>query len=661
VLLLLFLLPIFFSSSSPSLPNYQNSNNNVSFNNDNEASSSSLFASLNSNIVSQWHDDDDDGSTDDDSIHHRWDSKSNGSQHYNGINNNNNSHLLTINDEEEEEEEDDGGMSKLNRSIINLIAEEKKRTSCLSLCCCCLLPFCSSSSSDEFLTGATAGRNQYGNNGDDRRNDSTETEAEEERTRIKRLKWLAKSVVDKTIESIIGDPVSATGFVTFSSLTAAVVATRCRPYDQPQQMLISPAPQTDTIIWSNLEQTIERKMLKHILSIAFAAGITLLFAIPIVAVSGTLSAKNLEEMLPSLQAIIERLPLVESGLAFVAPLVIMTMVVCLPPIYSVTCRFIFRETRSSSETHKHVLQRYFALLFWNVLVVLLLSSTVLTTLESLWHNPKDLLTTIGNSFPQVSNFFIDYILIKWGCGLGMELTRFACFFQAAIKALLSNDYTRQQREKMMLGCRSISRSGGFYFGKFLAEHCLVFTIVMVYSIIAPLILPIGLIYFASCFVVYKRQLLFCYEPEINCQGEFWPQCFHRCIIAVIASQFALICMLVFLEGFKQLPFLIFLPPLTIIYENYMKKHFADCARYLPLSTARAVDDKIDEEVFGNNVELRAESLRDLYTQPSLIARSEPVYNRGDGGYTGKRNLCGNSVGGSSGDRSDEQMRDGSVV
>ena len=182
---------------------------------------------------------------------------------------------------------------------------------------------------------------------------------------------------------------------------------------------------------------------------------------------------------------------------------------------------------------------------------------------------------------------------------------------------------------LVAGCRSITRSGGFYYGRFLAEHCLVFVLIFVYSIIAPLLLIPGTLFFGLATIVYKRQLLWCYEPELSAGGTFFPQCFRRVVWGIISSQIALTCMVAVLEEYDKIIFVILLPPITLLWSKYIHRIFQSKAEGLPLTTAMMVDDEANEQCGG--AERRGESMMDSYTQPSLISDPEPIY-RGDGGY-----------------------------
>ena len=389
-------------------------------------------------------------------------------------------------------------------------------------------------------------------------------------------------------------------------------------------------PTRGDIIWPNLERTIRRRFIKHALNICLSALIIGFFSLPTAAISLSLTAAKLKEYWEPLGDFVDSFPLVEQGLAFVAPIIIMILVICMPPIFACLCKFVFRAERTISAVHKHVFQRYFLLLYWNVFVVLILTGTISDSINEIVSSPPvEVLKSFGLSFPRISMFYFDYCVIKVGVGLSLELTRTSAFFQAGLKALFCDDLTAQQRTKMVIGCRSITRSGGFYYGRFLAEHCLVFVLVFVYGVIAPLLLIPGTIFFGLATIVYKRQLLWCYEPELSAGGTFFPQCFRRVVWGIVSSQIALACMVAVLEEFEKIIFVLILPPITLLWSKHVHKIYESKAGGLPLTTAMMVDDEANEQYGG--AEQRGESMMDAYTQPSLISDPEPIY-RGDGGY-----------------------------
>lgn len=62
--------------------------------------------------------------------------------------------------------------------------------------------------------------------------------------------------------------------------------------------------------------------------------------------------------------------------------------------------------------------------------------------------------------------------------------------------------TEMNRAQVVIGCRSVTHPGGFHYGKFLAEHTLLYVYAMCYSCLAPLILPAGFSACASVFFLF---------------------------------------------------------------------------------------------------------------------------------------------------------------
>ena len=146
-----------------------------------------------------------------------------------------------------------------------------------------------------------------------------------EEWRHRTLRFMAKAVVDKSIEKIVGDPLSSTGFVTFTSLSTSVLASQARLYPSPLQMLVSRAPSRSDIIWVNLERTISRRFFKTVLSVVFATFLTFLVATACAAISWAMTPGNIKKWDP-FEKLLENFPYGEKGLAFIAPILIMIMV-----------------------------------------------------------------------------------------------------------------------------------------------------------------------------------------------------------------------------------------------------------------------------------------------------------------------------------------------
>ena len=68
------------------------------------------------------------------------------------------------------------------------------------------------------------------------------------------------------------------------------------------------------------------------------------------------------------------------------------------------------------------------------------------------------------------------------------------------------------------------------------QALLIFTLSLIYSIVAPLIVVFGAMYFAVAYVVLKYQLLNVFDKPYDSHGHAWPLAVTRCIWALLLFQ-----------------------------------------------------------------------------------------------------------------------------
>ena len=144
-----------------------------------------------------------------------------------------------------------------------------------------------------------------------------------------------------------------------------------------------------------------------------------------------------------------------------------------------------------------------------------------------------------------------------------------------------------------------------------ADNLFVFTITMTFALVAPLILPFALAFFVGAAVVYKRMLLFVYEPEFESCGTFWPKTYRRMVAALYFMQLALLCVLITNEAFKEVAWLAPLPLLTLLGSLVITRSYKDAAAHLPLSVAMEMDEM--NKTWGETYNF----LNHSYIQPAL--------------------------------------------
>lgn len=75
-----------------------------------------------------------------------------------------------------------------------------------------------------------------------------------------------------------------------------------------------------------------------------------------------------------------------------------------------------------------------------------------------------------------------------------------------------------------------------YFSNQYPTQLLVIVICFTYSVISPVILPIGALYFLGAFIVYKKQVLVVYSPTYESGGAMFPAACHRTLIGLSCGQ-----------------------------------------------------------------------------------------------------------------------------
>jgi hypothetical protein len=68
-------------------------------------------------------------------------------------------------------------------------------------------------------------------------------------------------------------------------------------------------------------------------------------------------------------------------------------------------------------------------------------------------------------------------------------------------------------------------------------HCLIFIVVLCYSIISPIVILPGAIYFGTAWMVYKNQLLFVYVKQSEGRGRLWKMAYNRTVAGLFIFQF----------------------------------------------------------------------------------------------------------------------------
>ncbi|KAI0073303.1 DUF221-domain-containing protein [Panus rudis PR-1116 ss-1] len=224
-----------------------------------------------------------------------------------------------------------------------------------------------------------------------------------------------------------------------------------------------------------------------------------------------------------------------------------------------------------------LMKKYFLFLLVHVVFIFLLVSTYWQLVRDLVNSPAKIPGKRAAALQKgtARHFFVSYGTLQ-GIGimplqllnLGVLLTRF--FYRLFI--------TRTPRDFAELNAPPMINYGVVY-----PQAILVLVITLTYSIIRPLIVIFGALYFGIGYVMYKYKLLFVFYKPYESQGQAWPITFVRLIWGVVIFS-------VFMTGIvilRKSRISSLLAPLlggTILWSWYTYKNFTPLSKYVDLSS-----------------------------------------------------------------------------
>lgn len=140
-----------------------------------------------------------------------------------------------------------------------------------------------------------------------------------------------------------------------------------------------------------------------------------------------------------------------------------------------------------------------------------------------------------------------------------------------------------------LTCCIASRQENVQYGWEYPSQLLVIVIVFTYAIICPVILPVGMLYFAGSLIVYKKQVLYVYTPIYESGGTLFSVAVQRTLFGLVCGQLTLIGYFLIRGCRLQALFLLPLPVVTVFGMRYFRQHYADPSLLLSMERAREYD------------------------------------------------------------------------
>ncbi|GAV76417.1 DUF221 domain-containing protein/RSN1_TM domain-containing protein [Cephalotus follicularis] len=362
--------------------------------------------------------------------------------------------------------------------------------------------------------------------------------------------------------------------VFFTSRVTAACAAQTLHARMVDNWTVIDAPEARQLLWSNLEINFYDRQIRQYLVYIVVFLTIVFYMIPIGFVSAFTTLENLEKILPFLKPVVEEQAIKTVLEAYLPQLALIVFLALLPKFLL----FLSKLEGIPSESHaiRAASGKYFYFSIFNVFLGVTIGGTLFTTIKRIENNPNSVVTLLADSLPASATFFLTFVALKFFVGYGLELSRIVplIIFHLKRKYLCKNE--AELKEAWF--------PGDLGYGTRVPGDLLILTVVLCYSVIAPIIIPFGVLYFGLGWLILRNQALKVYVPSYESNGRMWPHIHKRIIAALLLYQVTMFGYFAVKE-FYYAPILIPLIIITLIFAYVCSMKFYRFFRCTALEVA----------------------------------------------------------------------------
>mmetsp|Transcript_92991 Transcript_92991/g.277576 ORF Transcript_92991/g.277576 Transcript_92991/m.277576 type:complete len:773 (-) Transcript_92991:115-2433(-) len=385
--------------------------------------------------------------------------------------------------------------------------------------------------------------------------------------------------------------------------------------------VVRPAPEARDILWQNVPLSASEVKYRSLCGVFICFLGFSVWTLPVTAIQAAVSRENLRHWTPRLLDLMERHLSYGCGLilGYLPVLALLGLLFFLPYVlHEFAVRFEGRKVKS--DVVCVVMWRNF-LFQLATLWATVFSGTISNSFYQIWDHPACVYVILGRSIPKVSVYFTSFVIARIGISLPLLLLPITSFLSLFHITKPEPQYCDFPTEAVNVA--------------------IVFVLGLMYSLVAPAILPACTVYFGLATLVYRWKFLNVYTPQFSCAGSFWAELFTGVMIGLFLGLLSLVGLAAIYAGTRTPEFyaIAVLPACAFLFHIYCK------VRLAPLSVAMPYQDavRIDRE---SAAQVCAAFAEDYYKDPIL----KPRGGEGEGSSSGSEDL-GSSSGEGSGSSS----------
>ncbi|PSK48606.1 hypothetical protein B9Z65_120 [Elsinoe australis] len=378
-------------------------------------------------------------------------------------------------------------------------------------------------------------------------------------------------------------PLMASAFIQFNHQIAAHMACQSVSHHIPQHMaprLVEISP--SDVIWTNMSIKWWERYIRTGLVFAACIGLIIFFAIP-VGFTGLLSQiRVLGERYHWLAWLSELPPSVISILqGILPPALLAALLAVVPVIFRLLVQL--QGVATGNDKELGVQNFYFIFLFFQVFLVVTLSSGLTQFLTNLANDTTGVLLKLAQDLPKASQYFYSYMILQaLSSSAGNLLQVGTLLFWFILGPIL--DSTARQKWTRQTRLQSIQ--WGSYYPSFTN-----FAVIgLIFSIISPLIMIFNLITFSLFLIVQRYNVIYVYQFQHDTGGLLFPQAINQLFTGLYIMEIALAGLFFIAQdasgnngAIPQGVIMIIMLAFTVLFQVLLNSAFAPLLRYLPIT------------------------------------------------------------------------------
>ncbi|XP_068320654.1 CSC1-like protein ERD4 isoform X1 [Pyrus communis] len=362
--------------------------------------------------------------------------------------------------------------------------------------------------------------------------------------------------------------------VFFTSRVTAAAAAQTLHAQLVDTWTVTDAPEPRQVLWPNLKiKFFQRQVRQNVVYIIVALTVVF-YMIPIAAISAFTTLDNLKKLLPFLKPILKQDAIRTVLEAYLPQIALIVFLAMLPKF------LLFLSKAEGIPSQSHAIRaasgKYFYFTIFNVFLGVTVGGTLFSTFKTIEKDPNSLVDLLATSLPANATYFLTFVALKFFVGYGLELSRLVPLIIFHIK--------RKYLCKTEAEVKAAWLPSDLGYGTRVPSDLLIITIVLCYSVIAPLILPFGVLYFGLGWLILRNQALKVYIPAYESYGRMWPHMQIRIIASLILYQVTMFGYFG-VKRFYYAPFLIPLPIMSLLFSFICSKKFYRFFQHTALEVA----------------------------------------------------------------------------